>query len=379
VTAPKLKTLVKRGLGRHGRAVVAEAQIQARSARADVRLSRLARRPGRIVVGPWLSEVGFEVLYWIPLLNWAAERYGLERDRMVALTRGGAGAWYADLCSTTFDAFELRSTEEVRAFNERRSRETGSLKQLTVRDLERSLISEVRGRLDGEPLTVLHPSLMYDLLGAFWAQRRPIMFVERRSRFRPLPARALGESSTADVPQLPRDYVAVKAYFSSCFPDTPENRRFLTESIAALARESHVVLLSTGIRVDDHSDFEAELRSDRVHPVHHLMSPRDNLAVQTRLIAGARALFATYGGFSYLGPFYGVTSYSFYSHGNYNPAHLDVMARAVRQLEAAGTEAGFVTCAVQDAERLGWGTSSDGSSSPLARPISSTRSFRRWE
>jgi hypothetical protein len=82
------------------------------------------------------------------------------------------------------------------------------------------------------------------------------------------------------------------------------------------------------------------------------MSPQDNLAVQTRLIAGARALFATYGGFSYLGPFYGVTSYSFYSHGNYNPAHLDVMARAVGRLRTAEREPGFVALSLQDVELL---------------------------
>lgn len=350
--APEVKARVNRGLGRHGRAVAAEAQIQARAARADLQLARLARRPGRILVGPWLSEVGFEVLYWIPLLNWAAQRYGLERERMVALTRGGAGAWYADLCATAIDAFEFHSTDDVRSFNERRSRETGSLKQLTVRDLERDLISQARARLGGDQVTVLHPSLMYNLMGAFWAGRRPIMFVERHSAFRQLPTSAFEESTAVDVAQLPRDYVAVKAYFSACFPDTRANRRFVVELVRRLARDSHVVLLSTGIRVDDHSDFEEELGSENVHLTSHLMSPHDNLAVQTRLIAGARALFATYGGFSYLGPFYGVTSYSFFSQGNYNQAHLDVMARAVSRLGTDGRGPGFVTLSVQDAQLL---------------------------
>src|SRR3712207_9549526 len=62
------------------------------------------------------------------------------------------------------------------------------------------------------------------------------------------------------------------------------------------------------------------------------MTAHDNLAVQTRVVAGARALFATYGGFSYLAPFLGVPSYSWYSHQNYNPAHMDVMERASRSL-----------------------------------------------
>ena len=350
MTARQAKALVARGIGRRGRMLVAEAQIQAASAKADVQLARLARRPGRILVGPWLSEIGFEVLYWIPLLNWAARRYGLEAERMAALTRGGAGVWYADLCGTALEAFEFCSPDELRAFNERRRQETSSFKQLALGDLERDLIAHARERLDGEQVTVLHPSLMYNLLGAFWAHRRPIMFVERRSEFRPLPG-AGGESIASGLAGLPDGYVAVKAYFSSCFPDTPANRAFVVDLVARLARESPVVLLSTGLRIDDHSELEADLPSENVHLTSHLMSARDNLAIQTKLIAGARALFATYGGFSYLGPFLGVPSYSFYSEGNYNQAHLDVMARAASRL-GPDEGAGFVTFAAQDARLL---------------------------
>jgi hypothetical protein len=178
------------------------------------------------------------------------------------------------------------------------------------------------------------------------------MLVERRSTYKPLPLAALAASAPSGRAELPRDYVAVKAYFSSCFPDTPANRQFVAELVTRLGRQSHVVLLWTGIRVDDHSDFEEEVRSDNVHVVDHLMSAGDNLAVQTQIIAGARALFTTYGGFSYLGPFYGVTSYSFYSERNWNPAHLDVMARAVSELRHSGQSAGFVPFDVDDAQLL---------------------------
>ena len=354
MSSAPVKALVKRGIGRPGRAVVAEAQLQAASARADLKLARLARRPGRFLVGPWLSEIGFEVLYWIPLLNWTARRHGLEPERMVAFTRGGAGAWYADLCASTVDVFEFASPDEVRTLNERRRLASRSFKQFAVGDFERDLIRRARERLGGDELTVLHPSLMYHLLGAFWARRRPTGFVERRSAFRPLPTSGLEGPVAGRLAQLPRDYVAVKAYFSSCFPDTPANREFVSGLISRLARDSHVVLLSTGIRVDDHSDFSDDLgsASDRVHVVDHLMSPLDNLTIQTRLIAGARALLATYGGFSYLGPFYGVPSFSFYSEDNYNHAHLDVMSRAVKRLRTDGVDAGFVTLSTGDARLL---------------------------
>jgi hypothetical protein len=33
-------------------------------------IKRIVDKPGPILVGPWLSEVGFELLYWIPMLHW---------------------------------------------------------------------------------------------------------------------------------------------------------------------------------------------------------------------------------------------------------------------------------------------------------------------
>ena len=51
-----------------------------------------ARR--HIVVGPWLSEVGFELLYWIPFLNWVKTYRPFDPERMVVVSRGGAGIWY---------------------------------------------------------------------------------------------------------------------------------------------------------------------------------------------------------------------------------------------------------------------------------------------
>ena len=44
---------------------------------------------GPIVVGPWLGEVGFELLYWIPFLRWALAEAGIAADRVTVVSRGG--------------------------------------------------------------------------------------------------------------------------------------------------------------------------------------------------------------------------------------------------------------------------------------------------
>ena len=58
------------------------------------------------------------------------------------------------------------------------------------------------------------------------------------------------------------------------------------------------------------------------------MTPQDNLAVQTALVARAGALVATYGGFSYLGPMLGVPTRALYTQGAFQRVHLDVLRAA---------------------------------------------------
>ena len=56
-------------------------------------LDDVARGQGPIVVGPWTGEVGFEVLYWIPFLEWFRTRWHVSPDRLVIMSRGGVESW----------------------------------------------------------------------------------------------------------------------------------------------------------------------------------------------------------------------------------------------------------------------------------------------
>src|SRR3954465_3740313 len=46
----------------------------------------IAKGTGDVIVGPWTGEVGFELLYWIPFLNWLVEQ-GLDPARLVVISR----------------------------------------------------------------------------------------------------------------------------------------------------------------------------------------------------------------------------------------------------------------------------------------------------
>ncbi|HET9362134.1 MAG TPA: glycosyltransferase family 2 protein [Vicinamibacterales bacterium] len=283
-------------------------------------LDRVGKSSAPILVGPWVSEVGFELLYWIPFLTWAVKAFGLQDRRMVVVSRGGARLWYQHLTTEYVDVFDLMTVEEYRAYSEERWSDKGHQKQFDVTDVERRILGLTRTRLGLGETQLLHPSLMYKLLRYYWYEKAPAGLLTKHTEYRRLPAVERGDA----LKDLPSDYVAVRFYFRPSFPDTPENRRFAAGVIRALSRDVPVVLLNTGLDLDDHEDLQVP-GGMGVHTVERLMTPQGNLEMQTRIVANARAFVGTYGGLAYLGPLYGVPSVGFYSHeSELVPAHLDV-------------------------------------------------------
>ena len=308
-------------------------------ARGVARLARLGRGDAPIVAGPFVSEVGFESLYWVPMLRWFTRTYGVDPERVVAFSRGGPESWYHGVAGRYVDVFDHVSTAELKSRQAARVDATANQKQFEVDPLERELLE--RAGLDRDH-QLLSPAVMYGLFWSYWAQRAPISSVLRRTSFEPFPA-----GPAAPPPEdLPADYVAVKAYFSRCFPDTERNRRVVEDLLERLSAVHDVVLLGTGLDVDDHDEHRS-LSRERIHDVTGRMRPRDNLDVQSAIVRGARALYTTYGGFAHLGPFLGTPTCAFYSEDSFNPAHLDVMGRAVASLRRT-TGAGFMLQHVDD-------------------------------
>lgn len=277
--------------------------------RALRRVQQLTRRGGPVLVGPWTGEVGFELLYWAPFVRWAVHKYGVDPARLTLLSRGGTASWYGIEGARYLDVFELHSPDDFRA------QAAQAMKQRTLRLFDRALIRNV-ARSMGERPGVLHPAIMYALFMPYWKQQVSRKRVEEFSEYaRIVPPVIPGL-------QLPREYVALRFYFSECFPDTPDNREVVRSVIQSLTADTDVVLLGSGVRVDDHHDFEMP-RSDRVHTVDHLMRPENNLAVQTAVIAGATSCIGTYGGFSYLAPLCGVNTVALYSRRTFFTYHMD--------------------------------------------------------
>jgi hypothetical protein len=312
---------------------------------------------GEVLVGPWTGEVGFELLYWIPFLTWLATQ-GPAGRRMVIVSRGGAAPWYRHLSSRYVDILDLVTPAEFR------ERTAGKKKQYDRKnEFDRQLLDRARRRLALAGAEV-HPSTMFRLFAPLWRGRATIDLVEAFSSFQLLTA----PSPERKAVTVPRDYVVAKFYFSKAFPETSANKAFVADVLRAVSRHVPVVLLSTTIQLDEHSDFQASANSG-VFVVDAHESPNRNLETQSDLICGSRGFLGTYGGFSYLAPFYGVPSLSFFSRRNgFGPHHLELARRVFDRLFPGGFAA-VDRCAhtVVDATVTRW-SSERMSGSTMARP-----------
>jgi hypothetical protein len=293
-------------------------------------LRELGSRRGPIIVGPWLSEIGFELLYWIPFLRWAVDFAGLHRDDLWIISRGGCRSWYADISSNYVDVLDFYSPEAFREGNTRRMREQAAQAQrIGLRDgqlstkqhTKTSFDREILKRIDHTDARLLHPSLMYRLFRPFWKRQAPDLYTQM--------ARPARISAPPRLEGLPKSYVAAKFYSSEACPNSVIHRRMVNDIVRTVATSTDVVLLHAGTRYDEHGDFQID-RHPRVHLVP--LEPSTNLETQTAVIGHASAFIGTYGGFAYMAPFLGVKARTFYARPNFRKDHRQLLDQVCRQI-----------------------------------------------
>ena len=301
----------------------------------------LLKRDQRIIAGPWLGELGFEVLYWIPALRWCISRWPELRERLVVVSRGGVAGWYDGIAETYVDIFEALDEETYvqRMADERAHRKTrwaNALKQLEETEWERELARWASNQLGEPELPILHPEALYrslKLVGQLSKTADEGFKLWERPERGPLAA------------VLPERYVALRFYRNGKFKG-PEAEAFAQEATRALAEAVPVVNLDPGMEIDPkHPEF----RSDQPNIVS--LAPhvnfRDNLALQSIAIANAEAYVGTVGGLSFVPPGYGVPSFTFWSA----PA-LDEDFRIENEKKAFGRD---IDIAMRAFNRPGWG------------------------
>lgn len=298
---------IRHALGARARAAVfglsppkPSADTHVRNARS--RLQALCDTDGPIVVGPWLGEVGYELLYWIPFVRWAARRHESLRERMVIVSRGGTASWYGPLASRYIDVFDLMTTTELRTWRAGLLPERAvGFKQYDISPLDDELARRAHERLGVKEGSVLHPSLLYELL-------QPLAELGATPRFAKVAAYEPISPPSLDL-DLPERFVAVRFYSSHFFPETANTTAHVEAVLRALGAEWPLINLDPNLDVDDHSAMRAASMPLELSSA----LPSRNLEVQTAIIARAHAFVGTYGGLSYLPPMLGVPTVCFFT------------------------------------------------------------------
>lgn len=252
-----------------------------------MRLFHWRRRQTPILVGPWRSELGFEVLYWLPFLAAWLARTRIDPARLVAISRGGASAWYR--AGQTVELYDYWSLQALRLEALRAQEATGSIKQFAVTPMERALYASVAARLGLRRYRTLHPSVMYRTLAPWWGDQMGLARLLTHLTFEPF--------HTIPLPiglSLPDEFVCVRFYERYTWPLTEEVRDYCAGLVGHLAKTRPVVVLGSGHHHDEHLDLN--ITGPNILTLADTGNPRENLAVQAAVLAKASGFLGTYGG-----------------------------------------------------------------------------------
>lgn len=300
----------------------------ARDISARRALRRAAAGTGPIIVGPWLSEVGYEALYWVPFLRWFTRHYDVDPDRVIAVSRGGVSAWYGGIASRYVEELELFTPAEFTARNESRRAEADQ-KQLDRSAFDEDILSRTRSRLDLADAAVCHPSVMFRLLRQFWLGNDSLQYVLEYTKFAPVTATA-----PVTLPPLPDVFVAVKFYTGRALMDTPLNRERLRAIVERMSRTYPIVTLNTNFALDEHADYVFQ-DVPGVITLDRWMTPQNNLAVQTEVIRRASRFVGTCGSLAWLAPMLGTDTLAIYADDHFLTPHLYAARHAYASTDAA--------------------------------------------
>lgn len=311
----------------------------------DRAIAHVAGGDGPIVVGPWLAEVGYEVLYWIPFVRWFQDRFGIAPGRLIVVSRGGVREWYADIAAQYIDILDIVTPGALAERNARRRVEDegkGSQKQSVLGQLDRELIAAAQAKLGVAGARVCHPSLMFRLFRNVWHHNLAMDVLWRRTRYSTMRLTP-GDLSAL----LPPRYITAKLYTGVAMPMSERNRQAARALLSKAAETTPVVLLDADVPFDEHTDFDPGSIAN-VISARHMMTPATNLGVQSRLIAGSSLFIGTCGGLAWMAPFLGVPTVAVYEDDRLLDVHLMVARQAGRRAGAAE----FMTLDLRASSRL---------------------------
>jgi hypothetical protein len=265
--------------------------------------SRYVAKSGRpILVGPWREEIGSEILYFIPFLEQWCAKYNIAKDRLVAISRGGASHWYA--AGQSVELYDYWPQDAIRLETLRGTVAHGTVKPRDVSQLEAALYPTIAARLGLRRYHVLHPSVLYDQIHDWYVDKMSLHTLMQSLRFTPVPTPHLPLSVV-----LPERFTCVRFYQRHTWPFTDEIKHYCGQLVGQLAKQTPVVVIGSSLHHDDHLDlgFTGPNITNLIDAF-----PSSNLAMQSAVIARSDCFVGTYGGTMQLAVRLGKPSAGFY-------------------------------------------------------------------
>ena len=179
-----------------------------------------------VLFGPWTSEIGFELLYWIPYLK---KNFKLENKKIIIISRGGVENWYKfSNYYKYFNLLDLVSSSEIKNhFDIKKS--IGGQKQFFLEDFDKKIIQKVKEKLKINSIEVIHPKEMYNFFKPYWSGLYSYGFrtiVEKEMKF--------NELDKIDLKV--KNFVACKIYSSSIL-NIDQNKEIYSQKIKIILNE----------------------------------------------------------------------------------------------------------------------------------------------
>jgi hypothetical protein len=185
----------------------------------DGSLRLIAEDDHPVVFGPWRGDAVTELLYWIPFLRWAQAHFELDPARCVAMSRGGVGHWYAEVCERYVELLDHVDESE----------------------LERVSADVVRSVPGLRDATVFPPNAVLDLVADYRegaTGSRPFLKRTRHTRL-PVPDDSVTE-------ELPKSYVAIALAPTEALPGAAEHTAVVRRLVEGLAASTTIVSVDGG-------------------------------------------------------------------------------------------------------------------------------------
>lgn len=281
--------------------------------------SRLAKSRGPIAVGPFYSEVGYELIYWYPYINWLLS--DVEMDRVHFVGRGQLSRVFFKTAHHHCLVEKLGRAEYMKIIEMNSKSFSASLKQKAINDIDAELIQSMAGDVK----ISINARELFRHYKKFYQEYFGRRFLGSTENYDFLDGKRFKDSDGS---------VVVKLYNSSASSLNEAKVERLFKVIQQRHPKAKIRILVSN-QYDDHEQF---IGSGAVGREIELLKVPDvaNLEFQADVLATAGHFYTNYGGMSYLGPMLGVntTAIADNPHFWYSNAHFMKFCEMLRQIDS---------------------------------------------